>query len=129
LPAVSSGGPKVYISYNLVCSSGAGFNVVSFSITDEKGRVIENKIWDYDLINGVYLPVQKIEQNFDYLSGKLNKQSTITFMEQKANNPINSDVFTYKNFDLKDGDKFIDKTLNKEFTYQKGNLIAIEKSK
>jgi hypothetical protein len=120
-------GAIVHSYSNLVCSSEAGFSVVSFSITDEKGIVFENKIWDYDLINGVYLPVQKIEQNFDYPSGKLNKQSTVTFMEQKANNPINSDVFTYKNLGLKDGDKFIDKTLNKEFIYQKGNLIAAEK--
>jgi len=120
-------GPIVHSYSNLVCSSEAGFNVVSYSTTDTKGRIVDNKAWDYDLINGVYIPIKKFEQDYDYPSGKIKTQSIDTFIDQKVNTPINSEVFTYRNLGLKDGDRFSDRILNKEYTYQKGNLIEIDK--
>ena len=123
LPAVSSGGPKVYMSFTLVCSSDAGFNVVSYSETADYDKILEHKTWNYGLINGVYIPVKQTKQRFDYLTGDLDDQSTLTFIEQKVNEPIPAEVFTYKNLGLQNGDKFIDKTLGKEYTYQNGELI------
>lgn len=127
LPSVMSGGPKVYISFTLVCSSETGFNVVSYLITTDYDRVLEHKTWDYGLVNGVYLPQQTTKLSFDYQTGNLDKQSTSTFIDQKANSPISDGVFTYKNFGLKDGDKFIDKIAGKEFSYQNGELIELTK--
>jgi len=129
LPGVSSGGPKVYISSTLVCSSEAGFNVVSCSTTDSNDRVFGHKTWDYGLINGVYLPLQTTDVRFDYQTGNLDAQSTFTFIGQKVNHPISDEVFTYKNLGLQNGDKFIDKILNKEYTYQDGELIPTSQNK
>ena len=129
LPSVSSGGPKVYLSSTLICSSEAGFNVVSYSQTADYDKILEHKTWNYGLINGVYIPVKQTKKSFDYLTGNLNKQSTLTFIEQKVNKSIPEEVFTYKNLGLKNGDKFIDKILGKEYIYQDGELIPADKKK
>jgi len=120
-----STGAKVYVASTLVCSSEAGFNVVSFLTTYNNGKMLENKTWDYGLIDGVYLPVRQIKQGFDYQTGNLTYQNTISFIGQKVNNPISDEVFTYKNLGLQNGDKFIDKILNKEYTYQDANLVFV----
>lgn len=125
LPGVSSGGPKIYLSTTLVCSSEAGFNVVSCVDTANYDSVLEKKTWDYGLINGVYLPLQTTHVCFDKQTGNLDTQSTWTFLYQKVNQPVNNETFTYKNLDLKDSDKFVDKILNKEYTYQEGKLTEI----
>ncbi len=126
LPGVWSGGPKVYLSLTLICSSQAGFNVVSYSQTAYYDKILEHKTWKYGLFSGVYLPVKKRAVRYDP-QGNLNSESTYTFMEQKVNKSIPEEIFTYKNLGLKDGDKFIDKILDKEYTYQSGQLIAVEK--
>jgi len=127
--AKDSTGATMHIFNNLVCSSEAGFNVVSFTITDSNDKMIENKTWDYGLFNGVYLPLQTTKVRFDYQTGNLTYQSTISFIGQKVNNPINDEVFTYKSLGLKGGDKFIDKIENKEYTYQDGVLIPASEKK
>jgi len=125
--AKDSTGATVHIFLNLVCSSKAGFNVVSYTTTNNNGSVFENKTWDYGLFNGVYLPVQTNKLLFDNNTGNLNEQSTVTFIDQKANIPISDEVFTYKNLGLKNGDRFIDKILDKEYTYQDERLVEVEK--
>ena len=123
--AKDSNGVTVHLFFNLVCSSEVGFNVISYSVTDPDGKVLEEKSFEYGLFNGIYLPTQKIELNFDYYTGNLKEQSTITFFNEKINEPISKEVFTYKNLGLKDGDKFIDKILDKEYTYQDGKLVEV----
>lgn len=123
-----STGATVHLFFNLVCSIKAGFNIVSYTTTDSNDRMFENKTWDYGLINGVYIPVKHIKQSFDYLTGDLKDQSTLTFIEQKVNDPIPAEVFTYKNLALQNGDKFIDNILNKEYIYQDEVLIEAEKN-
>ncbi len=117
LPGVLSGGPKVYLSLTLICSSQAGFNVVSYSKTADYDKILEHKTWKYGLFSGVYLPVKKREVRYDP-QGNLNSESTYTFIKQKVNKSIPEEVFTYKNLGLKDGDKFIDKIENKEYRYE-----------
>jgi len=121
-----STGATVHLFSNLVCSNKAGFNVVSYITTDSNDRGLENKSWEYGLFNGVYIPVQNKELRFDYHTGNLNEQSTVTFMDQKVNEPIPPGVFTYKNLGLKNGDQYIDNILNKIYAYQDGNLIEAE---
>ena len=116
-------GKTVHLFDKLVCSSEVGFNVVSYSYADASGKILKEKTFEYDLFNGVYLPVQKIDLSFDYSTGNLKTQRTVTFFNEKVNEPISEDVFTYKNLGLKNGDKFIDEILDREFTYQDGELI------
>lgn len=118
-----------YAFSTLVFSSEAGFNAVSFTFGDVNNRIVASKTWDYQLVNGVYIPLQKIEQEFDYLTGDLKKISTVSFVDQQVNVSLNDEIFTTKNLGLQDGDKFIDKIADKEFEYQAGELIEIsEKS-
>jgi len=126
LPGVLSGGPEIYLSTTLICSSDAGFNVVLCVDTANYNSVLGKRIWDYGLINGVYLPLQTTRVRFDKQTGNLDTQSTSTFINQKVNKSISDEVFTYKNLGLQDGDKFIDKIQDKEYTYQ-GNLIEDKK--
>jgi hypothetical protein len=123
--AKDSNGATVHFFYNLVCSSEIGFNVVSYSTTDEKGRVLEHKTWEYDLFDGVYLPKVVIRRNFTRESGRLNYENKYTFKNQKVNKPIPSETFTYRNLDLENGDEFIDKMENKKYRYQDANLVPI----
>jgi hypothetical protein len=119
-------GKTVHLFNKLVCSSEAGFNVVSYSYAVASGKILREKTFEYDLFNGVYLPVQKIDLSFDYSTGNLKQQNTITFFNEKVNEPISEDIFTYKNLDLQDGDKFIDKIEGKEYKYQDANLVFVK---
>ncbi len=120
-----SDGSKIHFYYNLVCSSEAGFNVVSFSITDEKKRVVEDKELEYGLFDGVYLP-KVINQHQFKEDGKLENEKRYTFnKDQKVNKPLSEETFTYKNLALKNGDQFIDKIADKEYKYQDANLVFI----
>jgi hypothetical protein len=106
-----------YLFDKIVCSSEVGFNVVSYSLTNADGRILKEKTFEYDLFNGVYLPVQKIDLSFDYSTGNLKKQNTITFVNEKVNEPISEETFTYKNLGLQNGDEFIDEIENKKYKY------------
>ncbi|MDD5134223.1 MAG: hypothetical protein PHP01_02275 [Phycisphaerae bacterium] len=111
-------GSTVYVSSILTCSSERDFNIDSFLATYNNGKMVESKTWDYGLIGGIFLPKRKTQQKFDYHTGDLTNQSTISFIDQKVNNSISNEVFTYKNLGLKNGDKFIDKAENKEYHYK-----------
>jgi len=113
----------IHVFNTLVCSSEAGFNVVLFSTGDSNGRITEKRTWKYGLSGGVYVPVENKELHFDYETGNLKKESALTFVYQKVNHPIASEVFTYKSFGLKDGDKFIDEIAGQEYVYEDGELI------
>jgi len=122
-----STGATVHTTSTLVCSSEAGFNVVSYYLTaTEHNKVIENKTWRYGLVNDVYLPLQTAKTHFDYQTGNLQIQTTYTFIEQSINEPIAAETFTYKNLGLKDGDKFDDRIEGKKYIYQRGMLVEIK---
>ena len=123
--AEDSNGVTIYLFDKLVCSSEVGFNVVSYSHTDAEGKILEEKTFEYDLFNGVYLPVQKIDLSFDYSTGNLKQQNTITFFNEKVNEPISEDVFTYKNLGLQENDRLIDKMEGKEYKYEDANLVFV----
>jgi hypothetical protein len=124
--AKDDSGSTVHTSSALICSSETGFNVDSFSTTYNNGKMLENKTWDYGLIDGVYLPKQKTERKFDYHTGDLINNNTINFIDQSVNRPISEETFTYKNLDLKDGGKFIDKIEKKEYKYKDANLVFVK---
>ena len=81
------------------------------------------------MVNGVYVPSRTTEQNFERKNGELSYEAKYTFKNAKTNHPISQETFTYKNLGLKNGDKFIDKILDKEYTYQDGDLISASEEK
>ena len=119
--------PEDYIFVTRIFSSAKGFNITSVEETMSDGKLFHKKTWDYDLVNGVYVPSRTTEQIFERKNGRLSYESKHTFKNQIVNKPIPEETFTYKNLGLKDGDKFIDKIAGKEFSYQNGELIELAK--
>jgi hypothetical protein len=117
--------PTDYLLMEMIFSGEKGFNIVSFETTDSDGRLFQKRTWDYSLVNGVYLPNKTIEQNFEHKNGNLVYEKKYIFRNSQINHSIPEKTFTYKNLGLKNGDKFVDKIENKEYTYQDANLIPI----
>lgn len=114
-----------YLFSTKIFSSEAGFNMTSFEVTNEYGKVLLEWKWDYDLIDGVYLPKVTSQRNFTRKDGGLDYEKRYTFKNQKVNEPIPAETFTYKNLGLKNGDKFVDKIEGKEYKYQDANLVFV----
>jgi hypothetical protein len=127
LPSKRSLESQLYFFFTLVFRSDKGFNIISFQETDRNGRLLQNRTWDYDLVNGVYVASKMTQQDFDWSNGKLRHERIVTLKDQKVNKSIPEEAFTYKNLGLKDGDKFIDKILDKEYTYKDQTLIEVVK--
>jgi len=116
-----------YAFVTRVFSSKKGFNNVLYEETNPEGQLLHKRSRDYDLIDGVYAPSKTTEQIFERNNGKLSYEEKYTFKNQKVNVPIPPETFTYKNLGLRNGDKFIDKIQDKEYTYQDGALVPVEK--
>jgi len=129
LPSKHNLESKLYLFFTLVFRSNKDFNIISFQETDHNGRLLQNRTWDYDLVNGVYVASKMTQQDFDWSNGNLRHERIVTFKNQKINELIPEETFTYRNLGLENGDKFIDKILDKEYTYQDGVLIEVQKGK
>lgn len=121
--------PEEYIFMTMVFSSEKGFNITSLETTKSNGKLLRKNTWDYDLVNGVYVPSRTTEQIFERKNGELSYEAKYTFKNAKTNHPISQETFTYKNLGLKNGDKFVDRILDKEYTYQDGELTLTSKKK
>ena len=118
---------KNYLFLTRTFSSVKGFNIISYEATFADGRPLLKRTWDYELIDGIYLPSKTTEQNYKPDTGHIRYSKESTFKNQKINKPIAAETFTYRNLGLKDGDEFIDKIAGKKFKYQDGELIELEK--
>lgn len=121
--------PIDYLFKTMVFSGNKGFNITSVEETMSDGKLLHTKTWDYDLVNGVYVPSRTTEQIFERKNGELSYEAKYTFKNQKINQSIPAETFTYKNLGLQNGDKFIDKISDREYTYQDGELIPASQNK
>jgi len=121
--------PTDYLFKTMVFSGNKGFNIISLETTDHNGKLFQRRTWNYDLVNGVYVPSKTAKQIFERENGELRYEEQYTYKNLKVNQPIPVETFTYKNLGLENGDKFIDKIENKEYTYQDRKLIEVEKNK
>jgi len=115
----------VYIIMTL--DSSVGLNLSRREVTDKTGKTLQTFDITYEKISHVYVPKTIHYITFSFPERKKQFDSWITFTKSILNNPIPAEMFTYKNLGLKDGDKFIDKVLDKEYTYKEGKLIEVEK--
>jgi hypothetical protein len=129
LPSKQNLESQLYLFFTLVFRSDKGFNIISFQETDHNGRLLQNRTWEYDLVNGVYVASKMTQQDFDWSNGNLRHERIVTLKNQKVNSFIPEETFTYKNLGLNNSDKFIDNILDKEYTYQDGVLIEVQKGK
>lgn len=115
--------PEQYLFITMIFSGEKGFNITSLETTRSDGKLFQKMTWDYDLVDGVYLPNKTTKQDFTGENAKLTYDKNSFFKNSQINHPIPAEKFTYKNLGLENGDKFIDKTLGKDYTYQDGILI------
>jgi len=113
----------------MVFSGEKGFNIISYQVADQQGKLLEKESWDYGLLDGIYLPTKTGKQNFERQTGQLSYQEEFIFKNSQINHVITPETFTYKNLGLKNGDKFINKILDMEYTYQDGELILTSNNK
>ena len=109
----------------MVFPSDKGFNITLFEATDVNGRIFQSVTWDYDFIQGVYLPKETTHKNYMGKNGGLSFSKRLSFKNSKINHSIPAETFTYNNLGLKNGDKFVDKIAGKEYKYQDANLVPI----
>ena len=107
----------LYLFSPMVFSSDKGYNIVSYQHYVQNGVQIRNKTWDYEYIDGVYVPISTTEEEF-LPDGKLRSEKRVTFTNLRVNHVIPSETFEYTNLGLKDSDLFIDEILNKEYRYE-----------
>ncbi len=108
-------------------SANAGYNRISREMTSIDGKLMQKQSTEYQKVNGMYVPIRDTEDTYDFRDFKPRVHVERVFKNVRINDVIPAETFTYKNLGLKDGDKFIDKILDKEYTYQDGQLIAVEK--
>jgi len=121
--------PGEFVFKTMIFNSDKGFNITLSETRSADGKLYQKEIWEYEAINGVYLPTSTMIQNFKGENAELGYERGCIYTNLKLNQAIPEETFTYKNLGLKDGDKFIDKILDKEYTYQDGNLILVSKEK
>lgn len=107
----------LYLSSTMVFSSDKGFNIISYQYVDQNGIQLRNQTWDYDNIDGVYVPINVTQQDFNWPEGSLSSEKIVSFKNLRVNHVIPTETFEYTNLGLKDGDLFSDKIANKEFQY------------
>jgi len=120
--------PDHYIIKTKIFSSQYGFNIIYWEVASGAGIPLQEFTWEYELVDGVYLPKKVTEKHYR-LNGEVAEEKDYTYINNKLNQKISPETFTYKNLGLQNGDKFIDKILDKEYTYQDGELTLKSKNK
>lgn len=107
----------------MVFSGEKGFNITLFQVSDANDRIFQHATWDYEAVEGTYLPKETTHQNYMGKNGGLSYSKKMSFENSRVNHSIPADKFTYKNLGLKNGDRFVDKIENKEYRYEDANLV------
>jgi len=121
--------PGEFVYTTMIFNSDKGFNITLSETRTADGKLYNKLIWEYEVINGVYLPTRTMSQTFKGEKAELDNTRECIYTNLKLNQAIPEETFTYKNLGLKNGDKFIDKILGKECSYQNGDLIPIAKKR
>jgi len=121
--------PGEFVFKTMIFNSDKGFNITLSETRSADGKLYQKLIWEYEAINGVYLPKRTTQQNFKGENAELGYERGRVFTNLKLNQAIPAETFTYKNLGLQNGDQFIDKILDKEYTYQDEELILVSKEK
>lgn len=116
--------PEHYVITTKIFSSKCGFNMIYFESATGSGMVFQKYTWEYELVNGVYLPKRTTEKHYG-ANGDVSLEKDCTYTNNKVNQEIPPETFTYKNLGLKNGDKFMDEIEGKEYKYQDANLVFV----
>jgi hypothetical protein len=109
--------PQDYAILTKVFSSQCGFNMTSWQAADGSGRVFQKYTWEYQLVNGIYVPKRTVMQFYDP-NGVMTTEHDFTYENNKVNQEIPPETFEISNLKLKEGDIFKDEIENKEYRYK-----------
>ncbi len=109
--------PEHYAILTMIFSSQCGFNMIYWEAATGSGMVFQKYTWEYELIDGVYLPKRTIIKLYGS-KGEVTTEKDLTYTNNKVNQKIPTDTFEYTNLNLKEGDIFIDEILNKDYRYK-----------
>ncbi|OHB55872.1 MAG: hypothetical protein A2173_04730 [Planctomycetes bacterium RBG_13_44_8b] len=116
--------PEHYAIITMIFSSRDGFNMIYWDVATGSSMVFQEHTWEYELVDGIYLPKRRIIKIYDS-NGTVTDEYDSTYNNNKVNQEVSPETFTYNNLGLKNGDKFIDKIEGKEYKYQDANLVFI----
>jgi hypothetical protein len=102
-----------------------GFNPTYIEVKNDKGITISEITTDFIKIEGIFLPSKRHVIQYDGADGRLRREAKSTFSNMQVNMTLPKNTFSLNNLGLCNGDKFVDKILNKEYTYQDANLVSI----
>lgn len=124
-PAVvnpARGGPEHYIIITEICTEKYGYNYTEWKITRGDGQLLREYFWEYDLVDGVYLPKIYIEKQYNSTGEVIRKKKSL-YVRNTLNQPINPEIFGYKSLHLNNSDILIDKIENKKYVVKAGKLV------
>jgi hypothetical protein len=117
--------PEHYAIITMVFSSRDGFNMTYWDAATGSGAIFQKHTWEYGLVDGIYLPERRIIKIYDP-NGIATDEYDFTYSNNKVNQEISPETFTYKNLKLRNGDKFIDQIAGKEYKYEDANLVFVK---
>ncbi|HOK65272.1 MAG TPA: hypothetical protein PK054_04255 [Anaerohalosphaeraceae bacterium] len=112
--------PDHYVVTTKLCSKECGYNFTKWEITRGDGVLLTEYIWQYERLEGVFLPKVYIEKQYD-AAGRLIREKKMTFVQNLVNQPIPPEQFSYKNLHLKDRDLLMDKIEKRIFQYKESD--------
>ena len=118
--------PGEFIFTTMIFNSDKGFNITLSETRSADGKLYQKTIWDYEAVDGVFLPIRTMIQNFKGENAELAYERECIYTNLKLNQALPENTFSYKNLGLKDGDRFVDKIQGKEYIYQNEKLILSE---
>ena len=109
--------PDDYAIITRVFSDEYGLNMKYWKVASGSGQILQEFSWEYELVNGVYLPKKVVEKHYG-ANGDVTREKNSTYINNEVNNEIPAKTFEYTNLHLKDGDIFEDKIANKKYRYK-----------
>lgn len=108
----------------MIFSGSQNFCMTSKKIQDAKGVIETETIFEYIVVDNIYVPSRIYTVNYE--NGSKYREETTIIKNMQINLPIPENSFTYENCGARDGDLIEDKSLNKKFIYKEsGNHVEI----
>jgi hypothetical protein len=116
---------SIKLEYIITFSKNAGFNPV-YAEVYENDLLCSKITTKFDKIDGIYVPVDRYQLNYDKADGRLREERKVTFSGVKINKTILEETFSDENCGLREGEKLIDHTNNKkEFILKAGKFVEV----
>ena len=111
---------------NLFWSEISGFMPLCDILTKVSGETVQLQRVKWETVNSVYLPVETLYVRYSK-NGEVEHSQRMTISNIKANEPIDSSVFTLKSLDLAEGAMIVNNIQKKIYRYQNGEPVFFSK--